>query len=261
MALEFVRPGWKVPAQVRAVTTTREGGVSEGPYASLNLANHVGDDSLRVETNRRRVAEALDLPCEPLWLQQVHGTAVVDAATAASAAVPDAALPHPSLGSCAATADGAYVTRPGAVCAVLTADCVPVFLCRADGTGVALLHAGWRGLAAGIVEAGVRALGDANSLTAWAGPGIGPKVFEIGADVKDQLATGLEDTDSCFKPAGVPDRWYADLYGLIGLRLKRAGVERYGFDAGACTFTQADRFFSHRRDRVTGRMASLIWIE
>lgn len=245
MELDLIAPGWDAPANVRAVTTTRMGGVSEGSYSSLNLGNHVGDDPLRVEINRRRLTEALALPCEPLWLQQVHGTVVVNAATAA----------------CVATADGAYVTRPGAVCAVLTADCVPVFLCRTDGTGVALLHAGWRGLADGVVEAGVRALGQADSLIARAGPGIGPKVFEIGADVKDKLTAGVDGSGRCFKPAGMADRWYADLYALIGLRLKRAGVERYGYDREACTYTQADRFFSHRRDRVTGRMASLIWIE
>jgi YfiH family protein len=245
MALEFIRPAWRAPPGVRAVTTTRAGGVSAGPYASLNLGNHVGDDPLRVEANRRRIAEALDLPAEPLWLQQVHGREVVNAATAA----------------CVAAADGAFAVRPGAVCVVLTADCVPVFLAREDGVAVALLHVGWRGLTAGVVEAGIRALGDPHSLVAWAGPGIGPEAFEIGADVKDQLAAGLEDASHCFRRAGRADRWFADLYGLVGLRLKQAGVEQYGYEPGVCTFTQADRFFSHRRDRVTGRMASLIWIE
>jgi YfiH family protein len=245
MAIEFVTTGWPAPSNVRAMTTTRIGGVSEGPFASLNLGNHVGDDPLRVEINRRRVAEALGLPCEPLWLQQVHGTKVVDAATAA----------------CVATADGAYATRPGAVCAVLTADCVPVFLCRADGTGVALLHAGWKGLAAGVIEAGVRALGDGTSFLAWAGPGIGPSAFEVGTDVKATLAAGLEDSEACFRAAGAADRWHADLYALVGLYLRRAGVIRYGYDAQDCTHTQAGRFFSYRRDGVCGRMASFIWME
>lgn len=245
MKLEFLSPRWNAPSNVRAVTTTRAGGVSEGAYASLNLGNHVGDDPLRVEVNRRRVAGALDLPCEPLWLQQVHGMEVVDATTAA----------------CVATADGAYAMRPGAVCVVLTADCVPLFMCRADGTGVALLHVGWRGLASGIVEAGVRALGDAASQLAWAGPGIGPSAFEVGADVKEMLAGEGDDSAMCLRPAGAADRWHADLYGLIGLRLKRAGVARYGYDSDACTHRQAGKFFSHRRDRVTGRMASLIWLK
>lgn len=240
---EPIYPDWPAPANVRASVTTRVGGFSQGPYTSFNLGDHVGDDPDAVARNRALLREALKLPLEPLWLKQVHGTNVVDAASA-----------HIGV-----TADGAWTDRPGVVCAVLTADCLPVFLCDRQGTKVALLHAGWRGLTAGVIEAGVRALTTpGNELLAWLGPAIGPDSYEVGDDVRDAfLARNNAGAGACFRPNGA-GRWFADMYALARRRLQAQGVQAV-YGGGYCTLKERGRFYSFRRDRTTGRMASLIW--
>lgn len=242
--LTFISPDWPAPARVKAVTTTRAGGVSRGPYASFNLGDHVGDDPAAVRRNRESLRAALSLPAEPIWLRQVHGTHIVDAA-------------HAVVGS---EGDGAWSAQPGVVCAVLTADCLPVFLCDRAGTEVALLHAGWRGLAAGVIEQGVGLMGSGPAgLLAWLGPAIGARAFEVGAEVREAFVRHDPPAAQAFIP-GRPDRFHADLYALAQRRLAALGVEAI-YGGGWCTFTERDRFFSYRRDPVCGRMASLIWLE
>lgn len=240
---EPVYPDWPAPATVRALTTTRVGGFSQGPYTSFNLGAHVGDDPDTVARNRALLREVLKFPLEPLWLKQVHGTNVVDAASA-------------PIG---VTADGACTDRPGVVCAVLTADCLPVFLCDRQGTKVALLHAGWRGLTAGVIEAGVRALAaPGDELLAWLGPAIGPDSYEVGDDVRDAFLARHAGAGACFRPNGA-GRWFADLYALARRRLQAQGVQAV-YGGGHCTLKEHDRFYSFRRDGATGRMASLLWL-
>lgn len=241
-ALDLILPTWAVPKTVRAFTTTRHGGVSIDPYDSFNLGDHVGDDPARVRANRLRLRAAL--PGEPRWLTQVHGIDVVDAAHAASGA----------------TADGSYTDRRGVVCAILTADCLPIFLSNRQGTKVGALHAGWRGLAGGIVEAGVRAMNVPGAeLLAWLGPSIGPAEFEVG----DEVCRAFVDHDAGATEAFVAadhGKWHADLHRLAARRLRALGVVDISGDA-FCTLRETDKFFSFRRDGVTGRMASLIWME
>ncbi len=232
---------WPAPAGVHAATSLREGGVSPAPWASLNLARHVGDDPDRVAENRRR----LGLPAEPIWLDQVHGTGVIRADAVAPGETP--------------RADAAWTDRPGTICVVLTADCLPVLFCDRAGTRVAAAHAGWRGLAAGVLEATVSALGcPGHALLAWLGPAIGPEAYEVDAAVR----AAFLDTDSgaatAFRPVR-PGHWRLDLYALARRRLERLGVTVSGGDH--CTFSEADRFYSYRRDGRTGRMASVIWFD
>lgn len=238
-----LRPDWPAPACVRACTTCRSGGFSAPPYLSLNMADHVGDDPDAVAANRRRVGQTLALPASPLWLRQEHGVSVIDAAGAAAGSV----------------ADGAYTTRPGMVCAVLTADCLPLLLCRRAGDAVAAVHVGWRGLAGGIIARAVAALGGAE-LLAWLGPAIGPRAYQVGEEVVQALGRAVAGAPrDAFTPAG-PGKWRVDLYRLAAAALARAGV---GAVHGAdwCTFTDEQRFYSYRRDGVTGRMATLIWLD
>lgn len=240
--LEFIYPDWRAPANVRAVTTTRVGGVSRGPYESFNLGDRAGDDPECVRRNRALLRAALNLPLEPVWLRQVHGVSVVDAAARAGV-----------------TADGAWSGMPGVVCVVLTADCLPVFLCDREGTKVALVHAGWRGLAAGVIEAGARALGiPGPELLAHLGPGIGPQAYEVGDDVRLAFVDKDAGAARAFQPHGA-DKWRADMYGLARMRLLALGV-RAITGGEYCTYRERDKFFSYRRDGVCGRMASLIWL-
>ena len=239
--MRTIVPNWPAPARVRAFTTTRVGGVSGGPYNSFNLADHVGDDPKQVQVNRKRLRQAADLPSEPVWLRQVHGTEVVDAAAGP------------------ATADGSFTDAAGTVCAILTADCVPIFLCDRRGTMVGALHAGWRGLAAGVIEAGVERMDvPGASLLAWLGPAIGPAAFEVGEDVRAAFVCADADAARAFVPSA-HGRWLADLYQLARRRLERLGVTAV-FGGDHCTATQADLFYSYRRDGATGRMASIIWL-
>ena len=225
------------------MVTTRVGGVSHAPYDSFNLAIHVGDDPAAVRENRARLRTALVLPAEPLWLKQVHGVAVVDAARAGI---------EPE-------ADGAFAAQPGTVCAVLTADCLPVLLCNRAGTKVAALHAGWRGLAGGVIEAGVQALGvPGNELLAWLGPAIGPEAFEVGPEVRTAFIQQDAQAAQAFRTAR-DGKYLADIYLLARQRLQRLGVAAV-YGGGFCTVTDGARFFSYRRDGATGRMASLIWL-
>jgi len=240
---EFVLPDWSAPATVRAVVTTRIGGVSHGPYDSFNLATHVGDDPQAVHANRAALHATLHLPSDPVWLRQVHGIKVVDAAHCS--AEPEA--------------DGAIARVPGKVCVVLTADCLPVFLCDRRATRVAVLHAGWRGLANGILEAGVQALDcPGRDLMAWLGPAIGPQAFEVGEEVRHAFMAHDLQAGQAFLAHGA-GKYLADLYLLARQRLSRLEVGEVT-GGSFCTVTDAKRFYSYRRDGATGRMASLIWL-
>ena len=243
---ELIRADWPAPARVQAVATTRHGGVSGGPYASLNLGEHVGDDPSAVRQNRELLRADLVLPSEPVWLRQVHGTVVVEA-RAAMAAV---------------TADASWTRETGVVCAVLTADCLPVVFCNAPGTHVAVAHAGWRGLSGGVLEATVAALveagASADSLRAWLGPAIGPASYEVGADVRDAFLRADPAAEATFH-VHRPGHWRLDLYAAARLRLRRAGVTTVS-GGDHCTLAEPAQFFSHRRDRVTGRQATLVWL-
>ena len=240
----MIRPDWPAPVQVKAAASTRHGGVSHAPWDSLNLAGHVGDDTAAVQQNRSILQQALVLPDEPLWLDQVHGRKTVDAGTTGS---------RPR-------ADAAFTRSVGVVCAVLTADCLPVLFCDRAGSRVAAAHAGWRGLAAGILESSVRALDtDPGQLLAWLGPAIGPAAFEVGDEVRQAFVDQHAQAGDAF--SATPDgRWLADLYRLARIRLQAAGVDAV-YGGGFCTFTDRERFYSYRRDGVTGRMASLIWLD
>ncbi len=244
-SLRPVVPDWPAPPQVRAFSTTRVGGVSEPPFESLNLSFSSGDDPERVEQNRSRVVTALNLPESPRWLKQVHGTRVVDAETA---------INRPQ-------ADGSIASRPGQVLAVMTADCVPVLLCDRGGRRIAAAHAGWRGLAAGVLESTVAALEwKPSELLAWLGPGIGPRAFEVGPEVREAFMTVDRIAAGCFRN-GNGDRLLADLYQLARQRLGRAGVEAV-FGGEHCTFSEPAKFFSYRREgRRSGRMGTFIWLD
>ena len=248
--LRPLHPDWPAPAGVRAIFTLRTGGVSAGAFASLNLGSHVGDDAFAVAENRRRVAAELGLPAEPLWLAQVHGTTVVEAD---GLAMREAAAPAPQ-------ADAALTRRPGRVLAVLVADCLPVLLARRDGAAVAVAHAGWRGLAAGVLEATVAALdGAGDDLLAWLGPAIGPAHFEVGEEVRTAFCQRDARAAAAFA-GNARGRWQCDLHRLARQRLSALGLRSIHADP-SCTYAQAESFYSFRRDGVTGRMAALIWFE
>ncbi|MEO7557926.1 MAG: peptidoglycan editing factor PgeF [Gammaproteobacteria bacterium] len=267
--LDWIEPTWPAPHRVRACTTTRQGGVSVPPYDSLNLAQHVGDDAQAVRENRRRLTQILRLPAEPIWLDQVHGACAVDAASV------------PPASSGLIKADAIYAKGPDQVCAVLTADCLPLLLCNHAGTQVAAVHAGWRGLAAGVIEAAVAAFEIApGHLMAWLGPAIGPHSYAVGAEVRaafvdkdsaaaqaftpvparSPLAVKTRAENTAFpEPEISARRWYADMYALARLRLAAIGV-RQVYGGNDCTLSDP-RFYSYRRNGITGRMATLIWIE
>lgn len=246
-------PDWPAAANVGSLVTTRHGGVSPAPYASLNLGDHVGDDAANVAANRALLRAVL--PAEPAWLQQVHGITVVDAASVAPGSVP--------------VADASFSRTPGAVCAVMTADCLPVLLADRAGTVVGAAHAGWRGLANGVLESTVDAMraAGAGELTAWLGPAIGPYQFEVGHDVPQAFLkhthndTDVRHVEAAFSVIpGKPDKRLADIYALARHRLHRAGVARVS-GGEFCTVSNSGRFYSFRRDGVTGRQATLIWIK
>lgn len=245
MCPDFIVPDWPVPDRVKAIVTTRKGGVSGGAYDSFNLASHVGDDPGGVAANRAALRAIL--PGEPFWLEQVHGTAVVMPETGSGEPAPPAA-------------DASCSRQPGAVCVVMTADCLPVLFCDDAGSVVAAAHAGWRGLCAGVLERTVDAMGVApERLHAWLGPAIGPEAFEVGDEVRTAFLREDAGAAAAFTVGKEQGKWLADLYLLARLRLARAGVVRV-FGGGFCTYADAERFYSYRRDRVTGRMASLIWL-
>ncbi len=250
--VSWLEPVWPAPVGVRVISSLRAGGTSSAPYESLNLGDHVGDVSAAVAENRRRLAEAAGLPTEPAWLRQVHGTAVadLDAADVGMSGTPGSAD----------TADAVFTRRRGRICAILAADCLPVVLAADSGDLVGAAHAGWRGLAAGVIEAAVRALGvPPERLLAWLGPAISSAHFEVGAEVRELLLAGDPGAAAAFA-ANERGRFMADLYALARRRLAAAGVNRV-YGGGECTFADGERYFSHRRDGVTGRQATLIWLD
>lgn len=241
--LSLIKPDWPAPSHIHACSSCRSGGVSLAPYDSLNLGDHVGDELKAVKNNRQRLATQAQLPGEPLWLQQVHGTAVIDA----------------NDWTPVVKGDASYSNQAEQVCTVLTADCLPVLFSDRSGRQVAAAHAGWRGLLAGVLENTVaRFEGRRQDILAWLGPAIGPQQFEVGKEVfeafcerGDAAAQAFQQRDSA--------HYLADIYLLARQRLAAAGVTSV-FGGEHCTVSQADRFFSYRRDGRTGRMASLIWI-
>lgn len=244
----WIAPDWEAPSNVRTLVTTRQGGVSLGAFAGLNLGDHVGDDPAHVEQNRALLRT--HLPAEPKWLKQVHGVAVADADAMQQITEADAAISR----------------KTGTVCAVLTADCLPLLLCDTAGTVVAAAHAGWRGLASGVIESTVAAMKvEPVMLMAYLGPAIGPHAFEVGEEVRQVFLAQDQRAEQAFVPgapadAGEPRKWVADIYFLARLRLHKLGVERV-HGGEHCTVSDPLRFYSYRRDGVTGRMASLIWLE
>ncbi|MSQ60161.1 MAG: peptidoglycan editing factor PgeF [Betaproteobacteria bacterium] len=237
----WIWPRWPAPKNVRALITTRQGGVSLGPYASMNLGTAVNDEPATVDANRALLRS--HLPSDPCWLRQVHGTRVVDAAQW-----------HGGI-----EADGCVTRGTNVVCAVMSADCIPVLLCDIDGRAVAAAHAGWRGLSAGILESAVRAMGvSPASLHAYLGPAIGPRAFEVGNDVHETFTARDPRAASAFQGIG-RGKWLCDLFQLARQRLTDLGV-RSIHGGEHCTYSNPELFYSHRRDKVTGRMAALIWI-
>lgn len=238
---QLIIPDWPAPSNVRALQTTRLGGISEGAYASLNLGDHVADDPMRVAANRQRLNPWL--PSEPVWLQQVHATTVV----------------HADRASCLPQADAVVTGATNTVCVVMTADCLPLLICDRSGSKIAAVHAGWRGLQAGVIEAAVTQMKmQPADLMVWLGPAIGPQAFEVGAEVREAFI----QTDAAASKAFVQTsehKWLADIYLLARQRLQAMGIFTiHGGDL--CTYTDRQRFFSYRRDGVTGRMASMIWL-
>ncbi len=237
----FITPNWPAPKNVHALQTNRHGGVSLAPYASLNLGTHVKDSPMHVAQNRQLLSQFL--PSEPVWLNQTHSINVVDAANT----------------TCLPDADASYATRKNVVCVTMTADCLPILICDTAGTLVASIHAGWRGLCDGIIEATIQQLpAKPSDLMAWFGPAIGPNAFEVGPEVRAQFMVKDAQAEIAFKPNG--EKYLADIYKIATKRLNNLGVTQiYGGDL--CTYADKESFFSFRRDGVTGRMATLIWLE
>ena len=231
-----------MPANIRAVTTLRTGGISQGNFASLNMADHVGDRFERVKENRQRIIRSLNLPSEPVWLNQVHGSSVARVDTKAGRV----------------NADAGYTQNKGVVCVVLTADCLPVLLCSRQGDEIAAVHGGWRGLLAGVIEKTIENM-DGEKLIAWMGPAIGPEVFEVGHQVRTAFIEKSAEFNHAFCETE-NGKWLADIYQIATIILSNQGVKKI-YGGGFCTLTDKERFFSYRRDGETGRMASLIWRE
>ncbi|MDH0143059.1 peptidoglycan editing factor PgeF [Aquipseudomonas alcaligenes] len=237
---DWLTPDWPAPASVRACVTTRAGGVSLAPFDSLNLGDHVEDAPLAVAANRQVLVDVLG--CRPAWLQQVHSADVVEADS-----------------RCVPTADASWTATPGTACAVLTADCLPALFCDRAGTRVAAAHAGWRGLAGGVLENTVAALGiEPAELLVWLGPAIGPQSFEVGAEVREAFVAVHTEAQRAFVPSANAGKFMADLYALARIRLAASGVNAV-YGGGLDTFSDP-RFFSYRRAARTGRFASLVWI-
>ena len=234
-------PDWPAPDHVRAYSTTRQGGVSQGAWSSFNLAMHVDDDPINVVENRRLLSEALVIPNEPCWLEQVHGTEVVR---------PELKTTH--------CADAAFTYQLDTPCVVMTADCLPVLFCDEQGTAVAAAHAGWRGLAAGVLEQTLKCFDQPSKVMAWMGPAIGPEHFEVGDEVREMFVQQHAAAEDAFVISR-SGHWMADIFLLARQRLLSAGVSHI-FGGDICTYADADHFYSFRRDSVTGRMASLIWL-
>lgn len=236
----WLEPDWPAPGRVHAVTTLRTGGVSGGGFSSLNPATHVGDQADAVERNRHIIKTMLKLPAEPVWLEQIHSNKAVDAGIS------------PSL----LQADASYSDKLGVVCAVLTADCLPLLVCNTEGTEIAAIHAGWRGLLSGVIGNTVAAMRN-RDLLVWLGPAIGPECFEVGVEVREAFIEKSAAFAPAFKARG-NGKWLADIYQLARIDLAALGINNtYG--GHFCTVTDHERFYSYRRDKETGRMATLIW--
>ncbi len=240
----WIVPDWPAPDNVRALVTTRMGGVSQPPYGDFNLALHVGDAREDVLENRLDLLQLTG--CQPAWLEQVHGIAVVEA--------------DPKQ---VAVADASFSRTPGIACAILTADCLPVLFCDRAGTRVAGVHAGWRSLCDGVIEATLdAAFADVapQDVLVWLGPAIGPQAFEVGAEVRDAFIAANADCAAAFRPSRRAGHFLCDLYQIARIRLAARGISAV-YGGGLCTFSDAQRFYSYRRDQVTGRMASLVWLQ
>lgn len=245
MPVHWITPDWPAPAAVKAAATLRTGGVSEGTFASLNLGVHVGDDPAAVAENRRLLRAALQLPVDPTWLNQVHGTNVVPTGAGQASSPP--------------TADASVAYSSGSVCVVLTADCLPVLFCDRQGTRVGAAHAGWRGLVGGVLARAIEALGTPPSqLLAWLGPAIEQDAFEVGPEVQEQFVARDPNNAAAFR-GNERGRWQADLYQLARNELARLGVNAIHGGGFKC-FADSERFFSYRRENRTGRMATLVWL-
>lgn len=247
---QFIRPDWPAPASIVAFSTTRAGGHSLAPYDSLNLGMHVGDNPEAVAQNRELLLTSAAGLASLNWLEQVHGTVVVEA--------------RPSTAGM--EADAQWSSTPGVGCAILTADCLPVLFCASNGDTVAAAHAGWRGLQSGVLEQTLaQMVAPRESVMAWLGPAIGPQAFEVGPEVLEAFLQSASpelrsDTAACFSAAGGASvKYFADLYRLARIRLRAAGVKQI-YGGGDCTFNSPDLYFSYRRTAVTGRMASVIGI-
>lgn len=243
MTIPLITPDWPAPEGIRAASTLRGTIKERSPFGGVNLGAHVGDDPARVKQNRERLAHHLGLPQPPAWLNQVHGIRCIEADPARC---PDA--------------DASYTRTPGIACIVMTADCLPVLFATRDGSAVAAAHAGWKGLCGGILESTLEALATPDVL-AWLGPAIGPKSFEVGPEVREAFLDRHPKATMAFNKT-TKDRYHADLYQLARLILTQAGVASTSIFGGErCTYLEQDHFFSYRRDRTTGRMATLIWRE
>lgn len=236
----WLQPDWPAPNNIHALTTLRSGGLSSGAFSSLNPALHVGDDERLVRGNRQLIKEMLALPSEPVWLEQIHSNRVVAA----------------EGGLSLQQADASHTGLPGVVCAVMTADCLPLLLCDVEGRQVAAIHAGWRGLLAGIIGNTVACM-QSRELLVWLGPAIGPESFEVGDDVRAAFLEKSNKFSSAFKEQG-NGKWLADIYQMARIELRALGINKV-FGGNFCTVTEQDLFYSYRRDKVTGRMATLIW--
>lgn len=236
----WLTPDWPAPANIHALTTLRKGGISTGEYDSLNLATHVGDDVESVYENRRRIKDWLVLPAEPVWLEQTHSIIAIDAAQSTSLQ----------------QADASYTDQADIVCAVMTADCLPLLICSTDGQKIAAIHAGWKGLLAGIISNTLAALKTTNVLV-WLGPAIGAASFEVGAEVREAFVEKFPPFAAGFKQIS-EHKYLADIYQLARIELAERGVQAV-YGGGLCTYTDKERFYSYRRDAKTGRMATLIW--
>ena len=242
----ILRPDWQAPATVHAYSTTRNGGISQVPFDSLNLAAHVGDQLNAVQHNRQLLQNQLHCPETPRWLQQVHGTTVLAASDW-----------QPNNNN---QADAIWTDQEQTICSILTADCLPVLFCDKNASCVAAAHAGWRGLAAGVLEATLHSLPvPAHEVMVWLGPAIGAQAFEVGAEVREAFMATDSDSQQAFRATDKPQHWLADLPLLARLRLAACGVTDIS-GGNFCTYREPQRFFSYRRDGKTGRMASLIWL-
>ncbi len=240
---DWITPDWPAPDNIHAITTTRNGGFSDPPYDSMNISSYVGDDIDTVEKNRQLLQTSLDLPQKPKWLEQVHGTLAVDAADIKGNI----------------KADACYSTQKNTICTIQTADCLPVLLCDKAGTIVAAIHAGWRGLADGVIEETIKTMNcPTSTLMAWLGPAIGPDAFKAGEDVRNAFILHDPQAKTAFTRQD-DNLWLVDIYELAKQRLANSGVDTcYGGEF--CTYSDEKRFYSFRRDQTTGRMATLIWL-